>query len=442
MRYDPKPPPYYRLPPKKPNVYYPLLPHEPRFFRRDMSGRPTVNSTPLYCYTFIYAINTDTGVVGYNSSGNTFIGYNNRTLIVNKDWRTKVAKHLDAGSLYTRYEYQVKPLIWSGTSVDRHTGVPVRNYSFGALTGQLNLQDTSDDVLKDIALSRLKKKLSSSIGDVSLLPPLAESREIHGLIHDINGFTKDMLQALLAVKQTKGKSILKQAGKIWLFFNFGVNPLVSDLAKAANSINDYVNRSDHRQRLTGSASKKWSTTISTSSFPIATTTVLLAIKSSGKHQLSYRYKGAASLNLRSDASYGVADHLGLTWEQLPSALWELTPYSWVVDYFSTVGAWLDDVFYALPGKLDYLCLNRRYMNETTFTPTQTFGWPLTTSAIHYKNGYSKFFSFSREILTTLPTRQLRVRSFDEIGKYGLSKVLNLASVLAGHYKYTPNTRVL
>jgi len=358
--------------------------------------------------------------------------FNARSFSNNKDWKQQVMRGQNATYSYSRTGIAFKVPTWSGTSSITSFGVTEKQVHWGSYLGA-DLVDSSDDaVLKDIALARLKNKLSSNIGNASLLPPLGESHEIHGLIRDINTFTTDALKALIAIKKTRGKSVLKMAGKIWLFFNFGVKPLISDVAKAAEAIQSYKERSDHSQPIHGSASKIWRSGGVSNISRITNSGVTAKIRSSATHQLSYRYKGSVQLTIRSDASYGVLDHLGLTFSQLPNALWELTAYSWVVDYFTTVGPWLDDVFYTLPGSLKYLSLNTRYENECIQTIVQD---PIVsvnlTANLNYQPGWERYFSFTRASLTTLPTRGLRIRSFDEIGQYGLSKVLNLASVLAG-----------
>lgn len=42
-----------------------------------------------------------------------------------------------------------------------------------------------------------------------------------------------------------------------------------------------------------------------------------------------------------------------------------------------------------------------------------------------------WFYTSRTLLSQLPSRQLRFKSVDEIGKNAINKVLNLASILVG-----------
>lgn len=137
------------------------------------------------------------------------------------------------------------------------------------------------------------------------------------------------------------------------------------------------------------------------------------------------------LTIRSNASYSVIDQLGLGITSMPSAIWELVPFSWVVDYFTTVGPWLDDVFYTLPGTCKYVSQTTKYQNDVIWN-LKTFTNPNVNFSVDAKAGGFRYFDIQRTSLSTLPTRQLRVKSLDEVALFGLTKFLNLSSVLAGH----------
>ena len=426
---------YFQVP-KRPVKNYPDLgprPKSPRRPKKSKPKRPSNASVRCY-YTNGYHSTryTTSGTFIVDTIGQVFSGHSNsRTFTSNPNWKQQVAKGQNATYPYTRVGITIRPITWRGTSYSNNFGNPESNDNWGYALGGTQIQDSDDAATKDAALARFKNRLSGNIGNASLLPPLAESREIHGLVRQLNGFGEDVFKALISIKRTRGKSVLKLVGKVWLFFNFGTNPLIDDIAKAAQSIRDYQERSDHSTRISGTANRLWGSQSQSDIGLITSTGISLTAIAEARHKLSYRYVGSVSLTVKSNSSYSVADHLGLKWSQLPSALWELTPFSWVVDYFATVGPWLDDVFFTLPGSLKYLCLCRRYENKTVHTHRQRYGGT-TSSNLLFKPGQSEYFSFTRSSLATLPTRALRVKSFDEIGKHGLSKLMNLASVLAGH----------
>lgn len=121
---------------------------------------------------------------------------------------------------------------------------------------------------------------------------------------------------------------------------------------------------------------------------------------------------------------------------LPSlipAFWELVPYSWVVDYFTTVGSFLDDTFVADQGKCIYVVECKKY----TVKAMSTFVHVPNNSNCNIVSGYcepamAEWYSFRRTPLSKFPDRKLRFKTMAEIGGLGaFNKVLNLAAVLAG-----------
>jgi hypothetical protein len=283
--------------------------------------------------------------------------------------------------------------------------------------------------LKDVAIGRLKNKLNGYIGNAQLAAPLAESREIHRLVRQVNGLGLDTVKALLAMKKTKGKSAIKLFSDVWLGFGFGVDPMLKDIEKAANAILDYTTREDRRVRVKGVANRDYHSASSTLVGGIAHGTDM-KITSSAHHMQGVQIVAGIDLILRTAASYSVLDHLGLEISELPSTLWELVPFSWVADYAATVSPWLEDMFYTLPGTAKYVSQTTKYQLRTIMLPeavnSPTFRWNGSMLPGEYK-----MVSIVRTKLATLPTRSLRIKTMDEIAQHSLTKLLNLASVLAG-----------
>jgi hypothetical protein len=286
-----------------------------------------------------------------------------------------------------------------------------------------------NQVLKDQALAKLKNRLNGSIGNAQLAAPLAESREIHRLVKQVNGLTLDMLKAALAIKKTKGKSAAKFFGDVWLGFGFGVRPMIDDITKAANSILDYTTREDRHVRVAGTASREYTSGRRDAPFEIACYGLALGVNNAAHHRQSVHIVAGIDLKLRTAASYSVLDHLGLDWDGVPGAIWEYLPFTWVVDYVATVGPWVDDMFFTLPGSVKYVSQSEKYQNETINDPfgVPSFGY---SGKISGTPGKANYVSFTRTKLATLPTRALRFKTVDEIAKHGLTKILNLGSVLA------------
>jgi membrane-bound inhibitor of C-type lysozyme len=297
---------------------------------------------------------------------------------------------------------------------------------FVDLSSQVNSAD--DAALKDIALAKLKRKLAASTKSAQALVPLAELRELHGLVRGTERAAVDIIKTLLTIKQTKGRSVAKYASNAWLTWSFGIKPMIADTKAIVESIGEYLTRNDFNIRLTGSAKKSWFSSVKQP----GTTGIYggkLIWSAQLKHELSYRYIAGFDVNWKSGNNYTVYDQLNISSEALPSVAWELIPYSWVVDYFTTVGAYLEDTFSSNASTTKFVVLNKRY----TMSGNLNGGLAPELSQVvnsTCRPGMVDYFSLTRTSLgAQLPTRQLRFKSFDEIGVNGVNRLLNLASLL-------------
>jgi hypothetical protein len=358
-------------------------------------------------------------------------GSDTRSGTKNPNWRVTIASGGDATSSYSRTLFKLKPTSYNIYSEDPLSWSRGSGQMFG---GMLTFQPDYT-VLKDQAIGRLKHKLRSKVGNAQLGPPIAESREIHRLVRQINGLGMSTFRALLAAKKSGGKSVAKQFGNIWLGFGFGVNPLLQDIKSAADSILEYITREDRRIVVTASISRDYNSmkdnAVSSSDYISAHSSLGWFLSSN--HVQGIRYVAGVNINVRAGSNYSMPDHLGLKIEALPSILWELTPYSWALDYFSTVGSWLDDVFYTLPVTVIYLSESYKYQCRTVATP-KAINISGATSTLSGNPSVGVYTAFTRtKLAPTLPTRSLRIKTVDEIANHGLTKLLNLGSVIAGRH---------
>jgi len=391
-------------------------------------------SSPAKGWNFIDSTYTRSDTPGVQvlqrSAGLISFGTNERVTTSDPNWRVKLAKRLEATNPYSFKEWvSVVSYLSHCTTLRRDPGLEIHGEClqsyFGGGYGLVS--DSDDTALRDLALARVKNRLQSHYGNVNAVVPVVELRDLR---HTITGTAKlatDLLHTLTAIRKTKGASARKYAADAWLNFSFGVNPLISDTAKIASSIQDYLDRKDHSTRITGVASKNWFSSLKetgqTSAFGAG-----LSTHSVGYHTLSYKYIAGFDILVEAANNYSIVDHLGLRPEQLLSVAWELTPYSWVVDYFATVGPFLDDTFVVPPGSTKFVLLDRLYTLDvdirTSIVPSS--GTIVTSQS--KKPGYLKYVHFDRSRLTSLPRIGLHFRSFDSVGSYAVNKLLNLASV--------------
>jgi hypothetical protein len=416
--------------------FYPILPRE----KRQKRQRSALNdSSSSACSYRLYQWHESTSRITHSTSffvDNDYtatIGWNAKTGVKLPNWKQLVAKGMDATTPYAREVYSVKPARYTVGS----TNAFYVNVGAGLSDGGLLKNEKEWDTLRDQALARLKNKLNGHIGKAQLAAPLAESREVHRLVRQINTLGIDMVKAALAIKKTRGKSAAKFFGDVWLGFGFGVRPLISDLANAANAILDYQTREDHHVRVVGTATREYTSGQVIAPVYSICPGVKIGYTNHGHHMQGVHLVAGIDLKIRSTASYGMSDQLGLSLGAVPGALWELVPFSWVVDYASTVGDWIDDMFFTIPGIVKYVSRSEKYQTETTGVPYASYS-PGYTGSFSSSPAELKYVNFNRTVLATLPTRQLRLKTTDEVAKFGLTKLLNLASVLA--QKRGPNLK--
>lgn len=358
-----------------------------------------------------------------------------RTTNYNVNFRQLLAKGFDVTSAYEKRSHNYAHLRGYGAGYGIAAFGPIVTYEstlsnyalFFDPTSQL--ADADDTVLRDQALTRLKRKLAKQNSNTNVLVPLAEIHELRGLIRGIAGLSTSLIQTLLTIRRTKGASARHYAADSWLSFSFGVSPMIADVKAVCEAIDNFVNSRNRTVRLTGSSTKTW---FSSSGFGsgqglfganlhrIARTT----------HTLSYRYIAGFDLVRSAGNNYGIGAQFGLEFGALIPTFWELIPYSWLIDYFTTMGPFLDDVFVSPAGNTRYALLNRRY---TAFVDMSGELRPNTVndhvSYQYFSPGFYDLRHFTRTPLSALPHSSLRFKTVDEVGRNVVNRLLNLGSLL-------------
>lgn len=384
-------------------------------------------------------MNLTTGTTGKQYiplNNNTLIGTNVRSPATNPSYRDKIERGLDASTWYSRRGFQVRKLsvatsVVEGTSGSNRYRCTGSDTFMNFPTWTVLQSGTTDALLREIALNRLKRRLANETKAFKSLAPLGELREIRGTLRQIADLGMDMLMALAKARKTGGKSLDKFVSETWLGFSFGVAPLVSTVSELGESINAYLTRYDHTIRLTGTASKRW-VQASFRDTPAGSGQGTLGANISTSYTvdayLGYRFVSGLRLALESGNRYGLDDHFGLTIGDVLPAAYELTPWSWLIDYFTTTGAYFEDVFSSRAGSTIYIVECRKYEAEirtsTAYVPKAGF------QSIVNRPGFGsiRVFDFARTPLTSLPHATLRFKTVDEIGANAVTRLLNLAAL--------------
>lgn len=376
------------------------------------------------------------GVLYMTGKSNSFItvGNNSTSKQGFPNWKVYLSKGQACSNPYKVVRHKWQPMRVSAQtdgfvnppgSVPRHSANGSANFSVSLSIASMGMAPT-DATTADIALKRLKSRLASQTNHFNALVPLAETRELRGLIRNSASLTESLVKNLLEIRKTRGRSALKYASNAWLNFSFGISPLISDTKSVCESISTFMDRQNHSVRVYGSASKEWKTSWKgggTSAYGCT-----FEQNADIQHKLEYKYIAGVALKVESANNYGVNQQFGLEFQELIPAAWELVPYSWVLDYFGTVGDYLEDTFTSEAGTAKYVVLDRKYT-----VSAQTFGSHRAGQYFSVRGnvrpGKFEYFEFERSTSANIPHRALRFKTSDEIGANGVNRLLNLASLL-------------
>lgn len=353
-------------------------------------------------------------------------------------WRDKVAKSQSASNPYSCSKYfNLKSAKVSIVSRKR-LGNSFLQYSDGyGLTIPTNVTPVLPDYTNanEVALKNIKASISKDVENFKSLVPLAELGETRKMLRQITGKSLTLVKDLLLLKrQMKNKrywsSIAHQAADRWLEFSFGVKPLISDANSALQAIDDILNPEKPKLK----AYVGFDTTSNTSRGALAniynTGHVIGYARSTCTSNVTIYYNAGVLPKLGYDNDYGVDDHFGLNFGEIVGVAWELIPYSWLVDYFTTCGDFFTEVFTTRPYRCIYV--TKTIKSEYNYTCNPEMGSvPSGVEVLSFKAeaGTLKKVILNRTVMNELPIPSLRIKTVDEIGRNSVNRLLNLASLL-------------
>lgn len=363
------------------------------------------------------------------------------------DFRLKIQNRQNASLGYTRRATKITPgsfLVTYSSWYDHYPGYyTTRQYvSKNRYSPDVSsyISEGLDSDLDQIALKRLKAKLQKQTGQINALVPIAEARELGGLVKAAAFSALDMTKALIDIKRTKGRSAYQFASHAWLTWSFAIAPTLSEIENVKAAIAKFLEpEKEPMYYASGNSYRKSHSTINFydtfeqgSGSRNDKSSVLL-------REEWVRYKTGFKVPVKSANNYGLSDQLGFEWSNLPATLWELTAFSWLFDYFTTAGEFIDDTFSG-DGVFPVYC-DRTHKVRHTFVldfdipPNSHFGdynggllsWMKEGDPTIVESLYMNRSPFGN----TIPSRAFRFRSQNEIAKNAINKLLNLGSILAG-----------
>lgn len=416
--------------------------HPVPYFLRRRSAKPKTPYAPVKTqvpYTYIeQMIEGDSNCPVTTSNGMVLIGTSSKSGTANPNYKKQIADGVEAGTPYSVKLYfadsaNAETRHWenqyycSNKFRRRIVDTSVTNIS-GA-----NFQNLYTDVQTDnIAIAKLRNAVNKKDKHTNALVPIVELRDLGHTVRSINDITLFMLSGVHRAVQTARhpSELVKLASDAWLTWSFGVKPMMSDAASIAESV--AATLTPRIRTNSGSDStKNWTVGTRDVSRAYGWSTSVDLVRS---HyiELSYSYRvGLATLVESANNYAAMSEHLQLSnvAESFVPAIYELLPYSWLLDYFTTAGDVLSDRFETSPA-LRYGSKAVRY-KETVFVQIAPLTGAINKTSVINDPGVLKFehIYYNRSVFNSLPIRSFAFKTFDEIANHGVNKVLNLISIL-------------
>lgn len=386
---------------------------------------------------------------GVSQSGSTFLRRNFGSDILetnnNPNYQVNIVRHVDAGSPYRRRkDSNISLLVANGDgrvfndATSEYTGyISLMPSTFG-LVDYTSVSRPDLDEHKNQALRRVKNKLATRTKKVQSLVSIAEVRELGRTYTSMCSLTTQFLIGVLTARRRLLKNPKRAVrdfseflSEAWLTYSFGISPTVADFE---NHVEAVVSRLSRTQTLRESGiesadffgSAKQSIYLA-GNFPAGISYALsVDVSANLRYKLTYSYTCGRYIDLGSASSgLSVSDQFGLNWSDIIPAAYELVPFSWLLDYFTTAGDFVNDVFESPSGNTIYNYLTVFQESELTSSASINYGRNFRGMGSISSVPHVKCEIVRRTRLAQLPHQSLRIKTSNEITANLTNRLLNL-----------------
>lgn len=201
---------------------------------------------------------------------------------------------------------------------------------------------TGSDIFADVdnrALMGFNSKCLAAQTSLQAQVSLGELKESIGMIQDRSKKIANGIENYFStLRKRRGRlsraAIVKMLADSWLEYSFGWKPLVADIDGAAKALAKSQYQRPARQFVRFTASGNASQSGQPTSQSFAGNYTVTRISQRRKSEVFVKYYGI--VDAPSDRNY-ILKQFGWTWDDFVPTVWELIPYSFLVDYFSNVG---------------------------------------------------------------------------------------------------------
>lgn len=419
-----------------------------------------------YLTSFDYYLNSS-GVLSSGFSQIPLYGTDVYSSTTSKNWRDKIAKHKDASTPYInrRVVSSTHQPLWSVRGP-----WPFYNSDFSVNFSELPLfrplptgaaRTFRDTVLADIpkishcdtiANDKYFGNLKKEIAYFNELVPIGEYKELirlmeelFHLIHGLLTLNMHEIYHVFVKKDTKNRAHV--LADFWLNFSFAISPLIGDIQSAAENVARYVDNpasarvnGHNKEQLSGVQLMKFTDLLFGTQTSVVSSYANYTI--SRESFVDVRYASAIKFQLHfMDSILEPTKLFQSQMANIASAAWELVPFSWVADYFATVGNFLEN-YCLLSPELSQTIYRTKSVNIRSVYKLDveydfaTAGWSKAVKSPLFKGFPSIItptlivgvYDKRRDPLANMPVPDIRFKMPSEISDNWPNKLANLLSI--------------
>jgi hypothetical protein len=167
---------------------------------------------------------------------------------------------------------------------------------------------------------------------------------LRGMVHPLKSLRKaaddlyfDLIKTRRGWRRTDKVDAIKVAAETWLEFSFGVKPTVADIQDAARACARLSIVQTIRDFVSYTAYGKNTVAVNDNVTSTGGYTTIRRRKQVRNNYVGVKFYGAIGNTPLDAGAENMLNVLGISWHEVVPTVWELIPYSFLIDYFTNCG---------------------------------------------------------------------------------------------------------